>query len=191
MPEINGRARLPGAPDPLARVLRAIGERLVRVSRAWAVVPLVAWAFVIWTLSSLQPPTIGAYNPFGSFFSNFAHAIEYGVLALLLALVVPRRDGWPDLAPRTQLALLAIAVAYALSDEIHQSFTPDRQPSVFDLLTDALGAWLTLRVIASVAGPYAAPERLRALFAGGLIACLASAALASWAPEVLPDVGWL
>ena len=171
--------------------LRAVGSALARIPRAWALGPVLGWAYVIWTLSSLPPTVTGSSEPWHSVLSNFAHALEYGVLALWLALLAPRRAGWPDLAPRVCARLVAVVLVYALSDEIHQSFTPGRDASVFDLLTDVLGGAFTLRVIASVGGPRAAPHELPGLFAWGILACLASALLASHVPEMFPALGWL
>ena len=36
--------------------------------------------------------------------------------------------------------MLVLALVYAVSDEFHQSFVPERHPSAADLLADALGA---------------------------------------------------
>ena len=187
MTESAGRAQ--GA--RFAACLHAVGSALARIPRAWALVPALGWAYVIWSLSALPPTVTGSSDPWHGVLTNFAHALEYGVFAVWLALLVPRRAGWPDLAPRTRARLVALVLVYALSDELHQSFTPGRDASAFDVLTDVLGGALTLRVIASVAGPHAAPHKLAGLFAWGILACLASALLASYAPELFPALGWL
>jgi len=73
------------------------------------------------------------------------HLTEYAVLALLLRRAL---SGAPDLAPgwngRTCAAALALSVAYALSDEFHQSFVPTRSASAVDVGIDTLGAVLGL-----------------------------------------------
>lgn len=62
-----------------------------------------------------------------------AHMTEFGLLwALWLwALPGPR--------PRAALVALAVTLAYAVSDEVHQSFVAERHPSPFDVAIDAAG----------------------------------------------------
>ena len=72
------------------------------------------------------------------------HVSEYAVLALLV-LWARRGDrknagvqagwNWRDAA----LALV-IAAAYAATDELHQSFVPGREGSLWDVLIDSVGA---------------------------------------------------
>jgi len=74
---------------------------------------------------------------------KLAHVLEYAALTFCIwwALRFQRKYRW--------LAWL-IAVAYAATDEFHQSFTPGRFPSVWDVaIFDNLGAlisvWITQR----------------------------------------------
>ena len=78
-----------------------------------------------------------------------SHVTEYAMLALLCwrARRQPvRGDGrpwrWPDAA-----VAFAVAVAFASSDEWHQSFVPSRQGSAWDVLLDSCGALLGLLVL--------------------------------------------
>ena len=66
------------------------------------------------------------------------HMIGYGVLAW---------SYWRGLRYRSRARSLAwlLAVAYALTDELHQAFVPGRHPSPVDVLFfDGLGALLAL-----------------------------------------------
>jgi len=67
------------------------------------------------------------------------HFGTFGVLGGLtwhaLAVAHPGRWRWRSAA----LALL-ITIAYAISDEFHQSFVPNRTGSPFDVVIDATGA---------------------------------------------------
>lgn len=65
------------------------------------------------------------------------HLLAYAVLAGCLLLALSRLD-----VPRPSQALLAwaLAVAYGLTDELHQSFVPDRSGRLDDVLVDAIGA---------------------------------------------------
>jgi hypothetical protein len=104
----------------------------------------------------------------------------YGLLALWAALGVPRERGWARLDARAVGAILALVFTYALVDEWHQSMTPGRTPSAWDVLTDLAGAGATLAV-AAYAGRAAARERgLWLRLAVGLAACMVAAALATY-----------
>lgn len=70
------------------------------------------------------------------------HAGAYAVLAPLWYIAL--RRGW-GVSPwkATALAWL-ISVAYGITDEIHQSFVPRRDPSLSDLVADGVGAGASL-----------------------------------------------
>jgi VanZ family protein len=66
------------------------------------------------------------------------HMAEYAVLALAL------RHAWGEMKGRSVLAW-GCALAYAVTDELHQAFVPGRHPSAVDALVfDNLGAVLAL-----------------------------------------------
>lgn len=97
---------------------------------------LAGWAALIFILSSIPNPP-GAQGT--EWRSIAGHLVEYFVLAFLLCKVF---EAWrPGLsAPLLVLAAWALAVAYGLSDEFHQSFVPRRDASAFDVMVDAIGA---------------------------------------------------
>ena len=67
-----------------------------------------------------------------------AHFAEYFVFSvLLLRGVRGERRGWQL---RWALGALAIAAAYSMLDEYHQSFVPSRTASLWDSLLDTVGA---------------------------------------------------
>ena len=103
------------------------------------VVPLLQWLFG----GGLTPDQAQE----GHFLVRKAgHLAEYAVLSVLFwfALGRPRLD--PDAGPHNRgpwLAVflaVALSVAYAASDEYHQSFTPSRTSSWRDVAIDAGGA---------------------------------------------------
>jgi VanZ family protein len=73
-----------------------------------------------------------------------AHSGEYLVLAFLLARALTTHP-----ARRTATSAVGIAVAYAITDELHQAFVPGRMPSPVDVGIDALGAAAGLAVFAA------------------------------------------
>jgi VanZ family protein len=93
--------------------------------RRW--LPVVAWAAVIFALSSV--PDLGTgLGTWDLALRKVAHALEYAVLGALLT----RATGRPPLA-------VAIGVLYAVTDEVHQLAVPGRHGAPLDVAIDALG----------------------------------------------------
>lgn len=106
-------------------------------------VAVVAWMGVIFWLSSRStlPRPPGA-SP--GLVSILGHLGAYFVLALLLAWALLTL-GRPT--PETLAVAWVVAVLYGVSDEIHQSFVPNRYPDAFDVATDAVGAAVALVLV--------------------------------------------
>jgi VanZ family protein len=82
---------------------------------------------VIFAFSSI--PSLGTgLGTWDLVLRKIAHATEFAILAALLVRAL-RSPGWA----------IAIGVAYAISDEIHQSFVSGRQGSPRDVGIDAVG----------------------------------------------------
>ena len=80
---------------------------------------------------------------FHHFVRKTAHFVEYAVLGMLAvnALRTYRMNkAWRFLSP------VAICLAYAVTDEVHQYFVPKRSAQIWDVLLDTLGG--TVGVIA-------------------------------------------
>jgi VanZ family protein len=89
--------------------------------------PVAAWAALIFGLSSV--PDLGTgLGGWDLLLRKLAHATEYAILAALLVRALGR-PGWAAVA----------GVAYAISDEIHQSFVEGREGSPLDVGVDAIG----------------------------------------------------
>ena len=90
-------------------------------------VPVVLWAGVIFALSSI--PSLGTgLGTWDYVLRKCAHMTEYALLAALLYRAFERR------VP----AFLA-ALAYAVSDEVHQHFVHGRHATPVDVAIDAVG----------------------------------------------------
>jgi len=157
--------------------LRGVGRALQRIPARLAWLPAGLWMGLIWVLSSLSADE-GRVGHLTAFVSNLAHAPAFGLLALWLALLLPRAQGWPRLDRRAVLALLAVVLCYGAIDEWHQSFTPGRDPSALDVLTDVVGGACTLWIVAYLSRPAAAEAGLWRRLALGLFLCALTAALA-------------
>jgi VanZ family protein len=94
--------------------------------------PVLLWAGLIFGLSSI-PSLSSGLGSWDEVLRKGAHTLEYAILALLL-----RR------ALRADLPALAVAVAYAATDEFHQSFVAGRHGTPIDVAIDGVGAALGL-----------------------------------------------
>lgn len=65
------------------------------------------------------------------------HVTEFAILTLLAAAVLFRLTG--QTTPRVIGAAMLFCFAFAISDEWHQTFVPDRHGTVTDVVIDALG----------------------------------------------------
>jgi hypothetical protein len=100
-------------------------------------VPLLAWMMVIYVGSSIPAGNLpGLFAVPGA--DKVAHLAEYGVLGFLAA----RAMGRMTLEGTALLTVLAatFALAYGLTDEVHQLFVPNRSFSIHDLAADVIGA---------------------------------------------------
>ncbi|NCO11498.1 hypothetical protein CO038_04715 [Candidatus Pacearchaeota archaeon CG_4_9_14_0_2_um_filter_39_13] len=106
----------------------------------------LSWAFtiivaaLIFIISSLQLQPSGIIGPVG-IHAILYHLLAFFVLSFLLAISLTKGKN-PRLLP---LAFL-LALAYAVSDEIHQLFVPGRYGSVSDVMIDATGSILAVLI---------------------------------------------
>lgn len=91
--------------------------------------PLLGWLF-----PGARPADLRAIH---AVLRKLAHFSEYLVLGVLLYRALPVGRG--GALGRAGLAL-ALAAAYAVTDELHQGFVPGRTPSATDFLIDVSGA---------------------------------------------------
>ena len=110
-----------------------------RSGRLWAWGPAVLIAGAIFAASSLpraQLPEVGFPG-----IDKLEHGLAYGLLGAALARGWRwQRPAWRWLA--TWFAAWTVALAYGLSDELHQLLVPGRMFDLADLLADGVGAAL-------------------------------------------------
>ncbi len=101
--------------------------------------PVLIWAAVIFTLSSVPSLSTGL-GTWDTILRKGAHLAEYAVLGGLLYRALGR-----------EALALAVGIAYAATDELHQYFVRGRHASPVDVAIDAIGVavgmllWLRLR----------------------------------------------
>lgn len=111
-------------------------------ARPW-IAALLVWAAIIFTLSSFpNPPGPRATE----LRSVVAHLAEYAIFGFLALNVIARWRG--ALTRRVVLTAWFLAIAYGISDELHQAFVPNRHASPFDVAVDTVGGALGVAVAA-------------------------------------------
>ena len=115
-------------PSPLTGLLLAATYHrpvpATRLASTW--LPVLAWAALIFALSSVPSLSTGL-GLWDLLLRKLAHAGEYAVLGALLARALP------------EPAALLVGAAYAVSDELHQTFVPGREGALLDVGIDSLG----------------------------------------------------
>ena len=115
--------------------IRALLERYGRLPRWLRLASALAWAALIWWLSSIpaeQLPEI----PVSAFIRNGFHVVLFTVLGALLFLAwsgpLSHRFAWS----------VGLSAIFGIVDEIHQASVPGRMSSVADAFSNGLGAVL-------------------------------------------------
>ena len=99
--------------------------------------PLLLMA-VIFALSA-QPDLNTGLGTWDTILRKLAHMAEYGLLWLLWWRALGYRSPWPP---------AAIAIAYAISDELHPTTVEGRVGSPVDVLIDTAGIGLAIAAVA-------------------------------------------
>jgi len=79
-------------------------------------------------------------------FRKAGHLTEYAILAILGVRAL-RNSSHPFIQRHRYTVSLLLAVAYALTDEFHQSFVPSRTATIHDSMIDAAGAIMALGIL--------------------------------------------
>jgi hypothetical protein len=175
----------------LRAILPTIIARLRTSPRSVAVTAFLAWCVLIFVLSAQPVPELGfSFRPLPAWIHNLLHAPGFGVFSVLF-LWASRRPGEALSTGHRRVALAVLAVlVYGASDEWHQSFTPGRDPSVCDVLTDVTGGWFAAVLLRAVEA--AAPRaRIARIVLVGVLACVLAALIATFVPANWPALGWL
>ena len=114
-------------------------ERVYYFLRYW--IPVILWAMLIFTFSASATPKTSEFYWQDFVVKKTAHVIEYSVFTIFLF----RAFRTTKLGTKQNLIYTFLLVAfYAVADEIHQSFTPGREPTLRDVLIDCGASLFTL-----------------------------------------------
>ena len=121
-------------PFPLAGFGQTTTVPTSRLATTW--LPIVAWAALIFALSSI--PNLGTgLGTWDLVLRKAAHVTEYAILGFLLTRAF------------AAVPAFALGVAYAATDELHQHFVAGRHASPIDVAIDALGVLAGIVVVPS------------------------------------------
>jgi VanZ family protein len=103
-----------------------------RLATVW--LPVFAWGAVIFAFSSIPSLSTGL-GVWDTVLRKGAHLTEYAILGALLYRALGR-----------EALALAVGIAFAATDELHQHFVRGRHPSPIDVAIDAVGVALGMLV---------------------------------------------
>lgn len=101
--------------------------------RRW--IPPLVWMGVIFFVSA-QPTVPSVPGRWDLLLKKGMHVLAYGLLTWLYLRAL--RGNWSRDA-RVRVVSAGLALAYALSDEYHQTFVPGRNGTLIDVVIDGVG----------------------------------------------------
>lgn len=120
-------------------------NRFLRLLYYW--LPPAIWLALIF-LASSQPgstyPDLGALDFFAK---KLAHFLIYAVLYILLFRAFATLRWAGQSTYRTHLFPILIAILYAISDEVHQTFVPSRNGAIRDVCIDSAGVLMAYLLV--------------------------------------------
>jgi VanZ family protein len=108
--------------------------------------PAIAVAAVIFYFSSIPGLKVGSPSVAGEIIGRkIGHLAEFMLLAFLVWRILYY---YHNLSLRKSVwSAFFLVFAYAISDELHQSFTPERAGKLIDVIFDSVSAFLALTII--------------------------------------------
>lgn len=104
-------------------------------------VPAFAVMVIIFILSSRQRINVSDSKTVNFSIFKTLHMVEYAFLYFILFRAF-RKTLSKKNQSKSFIFAMVISILYAVSDEIHQSFTPTREPTLRDVTFDAIGIYL-------------------------------------------------
>lgn len=102
---------------------------------------ILIYMVIIFIGSSIQNVTLPKYDAIST--DKIVHAFEYALFGSILAFaLLPNRQKL--IKASHYLTVITIGWGYAVTDEIHQHFVPNRTMSIYDFFADAIGVLLGL-----------------------------------------------
>ncbi len=102
--------------------------------------PVLLWAVTIYISSSIPAERLPDFGKMG--YDKVIHFFVYFLLSATIHRSIRHQSLLPFLARNHLFFTVFITAAYGITDEFHQMFVPNRNPSLYDLLADVLGGCL-------------------------------------------------
>jgi hypothetical protein len=115
-------------------------DRLKQNRFLWYQGPMIAWAIVLFTQSSIPGDRLPGWELLSH--DKIIHFFIYVVFAFTVQRAIRHQTKYPLLAKHQYLVTFVIIALYGASDEFHQYFIPNRSCSWNDWFADSLGAVL-------------------------------------------------
>jgi hypothetical protein len=110
----------------------------LRIARWRPALLVMIFIFIASAIPGSDLPQLGRWD-FGV--KKCAHMLGYGLLAAAYLFAL---DNGRSKKPSRRIIAVFLIILYAASDEYHQSFTPGRNASPWDVLIDACGGLIGL-----------------------------------------------
>ncbi len=102
---------------------------------AW--LPLIGYAALIFYLSSR--PSLPKFLPNFYLSDKLFHGIEYAVFGALVFHAFQDSPKPPETGKKVIILSILLVILYAISDESHQAYVPNRDASFYDFIADVVG----------------------------------------------------
>lgn len=107
--------------------------------------PFVGWVSFTYNNSMVSVGSLGIEGFIEFFIRKGAHVTVFFLLLCLFHVAIRKSSILS--VPVSLLFSFLLTVAYAILDEVHQGFTPNRTPYVGDVFLDSFGAFLAVCII--------------------------------------------
>jgi hypothetical protein len=169
-----------GAPERGFRAsLRWLGQGLLGLPHVALLGLIAGWSYLIYWAVTLPSRDLEGVHYLKSIVNDLGHAPLFGLWVLWMLPLLPRRGDWVAFGARAWFGFLSLALAGGAATEFLQSSIPGRTASGWDVVTDVVGAASVLWVAGYIGRPDATEEGTRSRLMRALLACCASALLAT------------
>jgi VanZ family protein len=107
--------------------------------------PYLSWISFHYHQSEVSTVALGVHGFIEFFIRKAAHFGSFFMLMILFYVAFHKTVSW--YLQKKLVVSFSFTVAYAIIDEIHQGFTPNRTPYYGDVLIDGFGALVALLIL--------------------------------------------
>ena len=169
-----------GAPERGFRAAcRWLGQGLLSLPTVAVLFLIAGWSYLMYWAVTLPAEDLEGVHYFKNWVNDLGHAPLFGLWVLWMLPLLARREGWVVLGAKAWCGFLSLAVAGGAATEWLQGSIAGRTASWGDGLTDVGGVASVLWVAGYLGRVDATEEGTRSRLMRALLACCASALLAT------------